>query len=182
MVIITLEVIGSLVIRYIHFFSSIMWWGIMFFMFIIIFPANKDSRYSILFPRVQRFMKVVASIALASGIILTLMNTKFTIERLFSTSWGYTILTGATISIFVYIHILMQNRRGSKTTTTTATAASLLIPSTSTSLSKGRKNTIINNSKNSQKRKIPKRFIPWLLFVSLTITIALMVYASHGLF
>ncbi|HET7285625.1 MAG TPA: hypothetical protein VFI70_13155 [Nitrososphaeraceae archaeon] len=125
MVIITLEVIGSLVIRYIHFFSSIMWWGIMFFMFIIIFPANKDSRYSTLFPRVQRFMKVVASIALASGIILTLMNTKFTIERLFSTSLGYTILTGATISIFVYIHILMQNRRGSKTTTTTATAASL---------------------------------------------------------
>ena len=44
-------------------------------------------------------MKVVASIALASGFILTLMNTKFTIERLFSTSWGYTLLTGATISM-----------------------------------------------------------------------------------
>lgn len=27
MMIITAEVIGSLVIRYIHFFSSIMWWG-----------------------------------------------------------------------------------------------------------------------------------------------------------
>jgi hypothetical protein len=180
---IILEVIGSLVIRYIHFFSSIMWWGIMFFMFIIIFPANKDGRYSTLFPRVQRFMKVIASVALATGIVLTLMNTKFSIERLFSTSWGYTILTGGTISIFVYIHILMQNR--GKTTATTAAAASsssLLMPSTSTSSRKISKNTIINHSKNRQKRKIPKRFIPWLLFVSLTITVVLMVYASHGLF
>jgi hypothetical protein len=156
-----------------------MWWGIMFFMFIIIFPANKDGRYSTLFPRVQRFMKVIASVALASGIVLTLMNTKFSIERLFSTSWGYTVLTGATISIFVYIHILMQNRENKTTATTTAEASSssLLIPSTSTSSRKISKNTI-----TGQKRKIPKRFIPWLLFVSLTITVVLMVYASHGLF
>jgi hypothetical protein len=53
------------------------------------------------------------------------------------------------------------------------------MPSKSTLLRKDTKNTIINNS---QKRKIPKRFIPWLLFVALTITVALMVYASHGLF
>ena len=175
-----LEGLGSLVIRYIHFFSSIMWWGMMFFMFVIIFPANKDGRYSTLFPRVQRFMKVIASVALASGIVLTLVNTKFSIETLFGSSWGYTILTGATISIFVYIHILMQNRR-SKTTTTTAAASlsSLLIPSTSSR--KNSKNTIIH-SKNTQKRKISKRFIPWLLFTLLTITVALMVYASHGFF
>jgi hypothetical protein len=107
-----------------------------------------------------------------------------------TTTGGYTILTGATISIFVYVHILMQNRRGNKKTSTTATttaaaASSLLMPSsTSTSLRKNSKNTIINNNsiKSNQKRKIPKRFIPWLLFVSLTITVALMVYASHGLF
>jgi hypothetical protein len=125
-------------------------------------------------------MKVIASIALTSGIVLTLVNTKFTLERLFSTNWGYTILIGATISIFVYIHILMQNRRGGKpTTAAVASPSSLLMPSKSTLLRKDTKNTIINNS---QKRKIPKRFIPWLLFVALTITVALMVYASHGLF
>lgn len=175
-----LEGLGSLVIRYIHFFSSIMWWGMMFFMFVIIFPANKDSRYSTLFPRVQRFMIIVASVAMASRIVLTLVNTKFSIETLFGSSWGYTILIGATISIFVYIHILMQNRR-SRTTSTAAASSSLLIPSTSTSLKKNSKNTVINN-KNSQKRKISKRFIPWLLFILLTITVALMVYASHGFF
>jgi hypothetical protein len=132
-----LEGLGSLVIRYIHFFSSIMWWrGIVFFMFVIIFPANKDSRYSILFPRVQRFMIIIASVALASGIVLTLVNTKFSMETLFGSSWGYAMLTGATISVFVYTYILMQNRISRTTTaaTTTITAAlssSLLIPSTS---------------------------------------------------
>ena len=176
-----LEGLGILVIRYIHFFSSIMWWGIMFFMFVIIFPANKDSRYSTLFPRVQRFMIIIASFSMASGIVLILMNTKFSIKTLFGSSWGYTILTGATISIFVYTHILMQNRRSSRTTTTTeaVSPSSLLMPSTSISLRKNNKNTI-NNNKNSQKRKISKRFIPWLLFILLTITVAVMVYASHG--
>src|ERR687884_666078 len=111
-----LDELVSLIIRYIHFFSSITWWGMMFFMFVIIFPANKDSRYSTLFPRVQRFMIVVASVAMASGIVLTLVNTKFSIETLFGSSWGYTILIGATISVFVYTHILMQNRKSTRTT------------------------------------------------------------------
>ena len=153
----------------------------MFFMFVIIFPANKDSRYSILFPRVQRFMIIIASVALASGIVLTLANTKFSIETLFRSSWGYAILTGATISVFVYTHILIQNRRSRTRTTTTAdVSSSSLIPSTSLSLRKNSKNTI--NNKVSQKRKISKQFIPWLLFILLTITVALMVYASHGFF
>ena len=169
------EWLGILVIRYIHFFSSIMWWGMMFFMFVIIFPANKDSRYSTIFSRVQRFMIIVASVAMASGIVLTL-------ETLFGSNWGYTILTGATISVFVYTHILMQNRKSRRTTTSTASvSSSLLIPSTSVSLRKNSKNTI-NNNKYSQRRKISKRFIPWLLFILLTITVALMVYASQGFF
>lgn len=164
------EWLGTLVIRYIHFFSSIMWWGMMFFMFVIIFPANKESRYSTLFPRVQRFMIIVASVAMASGIVLTLVNTKFSIETVFGSSWGYT-------------HILMQNRKSRRTTTTAAVSSSLLllIPSTSVSLRKNSKNTI-NNSKYSQRRKISKRFIPWLLLILLRITVALMVYASHGFF
>ena len=181
MIIMIPELLGSLVIRYIHFFSSIMWWGMMFFMFMIIFPANKDSRYSTLFPRAQRFMIIIASVALASGIVLTLANTKFSIETLFRSSWGYAILTGATISVFVYTHILIRNRRSRTRTTTTAdVSSSSLIPSTSLSLRKNSKNTI--NNKVSQKRKISKQFIPWLLFILLTITVALMVYASHGFF
>ena len=177
-----LEGLESLIIRYIHFFSSIMWWGMMFFMFVIIFPADKDSQYSTLFPRVQRFMMIIASVAVASGVVLTLVNPKFSIETLFGSSWGYAILTGATSSIFVYIHILMQNRRNRTTPTRAAvsSSSSLLIPSTSISSRNSSKITI--SKKNSRKRRISKRFIPWLLFILLTITVALMVYASHESF
>ena len=174
-----LDELVNLIIRYIHFFSSITWWGMMFFMFVIIFPANKDSRYSIIFPRVQRFMIIIASVAMGSGIVLTLVNGRFSVETLFGSSWGYALLTGATTSVIVYTHILMQNIR-SRTATTAAVSSSLIIPSTSISLRKNSKNTI--NNKNGQKRKISKRFTPWLFFILLTITVALMVYSSHGIF
>jgi len=97
-------------------------------------------------------MKVIASVVMASGIVLMLVNTKFSIGTLFGSSWGYALLTGATISVFVYMHILMQNRRSRTTPTTTTTAAVsssllLLTPSTSISSRKNSKNTI--NNKNS---------------------------------
>jgi hypothetical protein len=79
----------------------------MFFMFFIIFPVNKDGRYSSLFPRVQRFMKIIASVAMTSGILLTFVNTKFTVEGLFNSRWGQTLIIGAMTSVFVYIHIMM---------------------------------------------------------------------------
>jgi hypothetical protein len=176
-----LDELVSLIIRYIHFFSSITWWGMMFFMFVIIFPANKDSRYSTIFPRVQRFMIIIASVAMASGIVLTLVNRRFSIETLFGSNWGYTILTGATMSVIVYLHILMQNRR-SRTAATAAVSSSLLIPSTSISSRSNGKKTINNKNGQKRKRKISKRFMSWLFFILLTITVALMVYASHGVF
>jgi hypothetical protein len=73
----------------------------MFFMFIIIFPANKDGHYSPLFPRVQKFMKFIATIAIASGISLLFINTRVTTERLSGSSWGFTILAGAILSSVV---------------------------------------------------------------------------------
>lgn len=97
----------------------------MFFMFFIIFPVNKDGRYSTLFTRVQRYMKVIASVAMTSGILLTFVNTKFTVEGLFNSKWGQTLIIGAMTSVFVYIHIMMPNRAK----TTAPPASSILIPS-----------------------------------------------------
>ncbi|HJT48096.1 MAG TPA: hypothetical protein VJ729_07915 [Nitrososphaeraceae archaeon] len=180
-----IEELAGLLIRYVHFFSSITWWGIMFFMFVIIFPANKDRRYSTLFPRVQKFMKVIASVAMVSGIVLILVNRKLSIVSLFDSSWGYTILTGTTISLFVYIHILMQNRRYDNESTTRRDSAgsqssSLLIPSALASIQRDRKNPAIFGKNTSHKRKTSTRLVPWLLFLLLSTTVVLMVYASHG--
>lgn len=67
--------------------------GYIVLMFVVIFPVNKGGTYSTLFSIVQRFMKVIASIAI--GILLTLVNRRFSIESLFTGAWGYIILTGA---------------------------------------------------------------------------------------
>jgi hypothetical protein len=80
----------------------------------------------------------------------------------------------------------MQNRR-SKTAATAAvssssSSSSSLISSTSISLRSNGKKTINNKNGQKRKRKISKRFISWLFFILLTITVALMVYASHGVF
>jgi low affinity Fe/Cu permease len=178
------EGLTSLLIRYIHFFSSVMWWGIMFFMFVVIFPVNKGGAYSSLFSRVQRFMKVIASIAIASGILLILVNSRIGIESLFTSNWGYIILTGGAISLFVYMHILMQNTRVKKTDHSGLLASPRSSPSSS-SIPKERKMTkdiaIIIGNKSRRKKKLPKILIPWLFFILLTITVALMIYASHGL-
>ena len=140
-------------------------------MFFIIFPVNKDVRYSTLFARVQRFMKVIACVAMTSGIV----NIKFTGRGgLFNSKWGQTLIIGAMTSVFVYIHIMMPNRAK----TTAPPGSSILIRSIHSS----RKNTNIINDRTNSQRGISKRFIPWLLFTLLTTTIALMVAASNNLF
>jgi hypothetical protein len=52
----------------------------MFFMFVVIFPVNKSKAHSTLFSKVQRFTKVIASVAIASGILLILVNRRIGID------------------------------------------------------------------------------------------------------
>jgi len=46
----------------------------MFFMFVVIFPVNKSKAH------LQRFTKVIASVAIASGILLILVNRRIGID------------------------------------------------------------------------------------------------------
>ena len=102
-----------------------------------------------LFPRVQRFMKIIASVAMTSGILLTFINPKFTVEALFNSKWGQTLIIGAMTSVFVYIHIMIPKRAK----TTRPPASSILIPSIHSS----RKNAnTINDRSKSQRGKISK--------------------------
>ncbi|NAL77587.1 hypothetical protein [Nitrososphaera sp. AFS] len=170
--IVTAEAVEDLAIRYIHFSFSVLWWGIMFFMFIIIFPANKDGHYSPLFPRVQKFMKFTATIAMASGISLLFINTRVTTERLLGSSWGFTILAGAILSSVVYLYIMLP-----KNNKISLPSTSVLVRPTSPGPFKKPTLPIVGTG---QRRSISKRTRPRLLFIFLTITIGLMVYASHG--
>ncbi len=134
---------------YIHFFSSVLWWGITFFVFFILRPVNKEGSLSLILPRIHRFILPISTISILSGIALTFININFDPYRLFNTIWGYLLIIGGLFSIPVYLVILSQSKAGN-----------IKIQ--------------LNKKKNFKKKILP----PYLLFILLSITIIIMVFVT----
>ncbi len=134
---------------YIHFFSSVLWWGITFFVFFILRPVNKEGSYSLILPRIHQFILPISTISILSGIALTFININFDPYRLFNTIVGYLLIIGGLFSIPVYLVILSQSKLGN-----------IKIQ--------------LNKKKNFKKKILP----PYLLFILLSITIFIMVFVT----
>ena len=132
---------------YIHFFSSVLWWGITFFVFFILRPVNREGSYSLIPPRIHRFILPISTISILSGIALTFININFDPYRLFNTIWGYLVIIGGLFSIPVYLVILSQSK-----------PVNIKIQ--------------LNKKKNFNKKILP----PYFLFILLSITIFIMVF------
>ena len=131
----------------IHFFSSVLWWGITFFVFFILRPVNREGSYSLILPRIHRFILPISTISILSGIALTFININFDPYRLFNTIWGYLVIIGGLFSIPVYLVILSQSK-----------PVNIKIQ--------------LNKKKNFNKKILP----PYFLFILLSITIFIMVF------
>jgi uncharacterized protein (DUF486 family) len=134
---------------YIHFFSSVLWWGITFFVFFILRPVNREGSYSLILPRIHRFILPISTISILSGITLTFININFDPYRLF-TIWGYLLIVGGLFSIPVYLFILYQSKPGN-----------IKIQ--------------LNKKENFKKKILP----PYLLFILLSITMLIMVFVTN---
>jgi hypothetical protein len=134
---------------YIHFFSSVLWWGITFFVFFILRPVNREGSYSLILPRIHRFILPISTISILSGIALTFININFDPYRLFNTIWGYLVVIGGLFSIPVYLVILSQSK-----------PVNIKIQ--------------LNKKKNFNKKILP----PYFLFILLSITIFIMVFVT----
>lgn len=134
---------------YIHFFSSVLWWGITFFVFFILRPVNREGSYSLILPRIHRFILPISTISILSGIALTFININFDPYRLFNTIWGYLVIIGGLFSIPVYLVILSQSKP-------------VIIK------------IQLNKKKNFNKKILP----PYFLFILLSITIFIMVFVT----
>ena len=134
---------------YIHFFSSVLWWGITFFVFFILRPLNREGSYSLILPRIHRFILPISTISILSGIALTFININFDPYRLFNTIWGYLVIIGGLFSIPVYLVILSQSK-----------PVNIKIQ--------------LNKKKNFNKKILP----PYFLFILLSITIFIMVFVT----
>ena len=134
---------------YIHFFSSVLWWGITFFVFFILRPVNREGSYSLILPRIHQFILPISTISILSGIALTFININFDPYRLFNTIGGNLLIIGGFFSIPVYLVILSQSKLGN-----------IKIQ--------------LNKKKNFKKKILP----PYLLFILLSITIFIMVFVT----
>ena len=134
---------------YIHFFSSVLWWGITFFVFFILRPVNREGSYSLILPRIHQFILPISTISILSGIALTFININFDPYKLFNTIGGNLLIIGGLFSIPVYLVILSQSKLGN-----------IKIQ--------------LNKKKNFKKKILP----PYLLFILLSITIFIMVFVT----
>jgi hypothetical protein len=143
------NILLSFLTSYIHFFSSVLWWGITFFVIFILRPVNREGSYSLILPRIHRFILPISTISISSGIALTFININFDPYGLFNTIWGYLLIVGGLFSIPVYLVILIQSKPGNI--------------------------KIQLNKKKNFKKKI---FPPNLLFILLSITLFIMVFVT----
>lgn len=135
---------------YLHFFSSVLWWGIMFFVIFILRPINKNGAYSFLLLRTQQFILPMSTISITSGIALIFINIDFDSSRLFNSLWAYMLILGGLFSLPVYIVIIFQSKK---------------------------RDIKIQLRKKIKFRKIT--FLPYLLFTLLSSTISIMIFVTQ---
>jgi hypothetical protein len=141
----------ELLTLYLHFFSSVLWWGITFFVIFILGPINKKGLYSSLLIRIHQFILPISTISITSGIALTFINIDFDSNRFFNSLWSYMLIIGGLFSIPVYLVILFRSKK---------------------------RNIQIQLSKKVNfKKKTP--FLPYLLFALLSTTITIMIFVTQ---
>lgn len=136
---------------YLHFFSSVLWWVITFFVIFILRPINKKGLYSFLLIRIQQFILPISTISITSGIALTFINIDFDPNRFFNSLWSYMLILGGLFSIPVYLVILFRSKK--------------------------RIVQIQLSKKVNFKKKTT--FLPYLLFTLLSTTITIMIFVTQ---
>ena len=136
---------------YFHLLSAVLWWSITFFVIFILSPINKGGSLSILLPRIHKFIIPISTVTLISGFLLLMINIEGDFSRIWTSIWGKMILIGGIFSLPVYIIILIRSKtRNIKLQ--------------------------LNRGKRSTKSK---PILPYLLFSSLSISIAIMIFIAN---
>ena len=140
-------------ITYIHLFSSFLWWGLTFFVIFILSPVNKKGVYSSILPRIHKFIIPISTLSIISGIVMTLVNIDYDVDRLFNSIWGSLLIAAGLFSIPVYLIVIFRSKQ---------------------------RNIKIQMSTKKTTRN--SNYLPYLLFLFLSITISMMIYITHWLY
>lgn len=126
-----------------------LWWGLTFFVVVILGPVNRNGSYSLILPRIHQFILPISTVSITSGLVLTFININFDPNRLFNSLWVYMLILGGLYSIPVYLVILFRSKK----------------PTIKIQLSKRR---------NFKKTNL----LPFLLFALLSSTIFIMIFVT----
>ena len=140
------------ILFFIHFLTSILWWSLSFLVIFIISPINKNGILSVIFPVIQKYVVILSTITISSGLLITLINLEYNILNFFSVGWNYLLVIAGIASIPVYLTILLKNRT--------------------------RTMYLKTNLKIQIKKKKP--ILPYILFMLLTFTLLSMIFISES--
>jgi uncharacterized membrane protein len=162
------EMLG--IVRLIHEFAGMTWYGEVFFITFILAPVlgrlPSDSNGPLMvkiFPRIFRAATVTASVTIVAGALTALLYANFDFSAFLDGTWGLSILAGGLMGLFMYLlHMTVEavEIRGLKGLTLEEAKG---FPEELTIL---------------EKRAL---MLPGVGFVILTTVLLLMVYAAHGL-
>jgi hypothetical protein len=140
-------------ITYVHIFSSVLWWGLTFFVIFILRPVNKTGVYSPILPRIHKFVIPLSTLSIISGIVLTMIKIDFEMDRLFESLWGYLLIIGGSFSIPVYLIVVIRSKKRD-----------------------------VKLQLRKKKSFQYDNYIPYIAFLLLSITISLMIFVTHWLY
>ena len=142
------------ILFFIHFLTAILWWSLSFLVVFIISPINKNGILSVVFPVIQKYVVILSTITISSGLLITLINLEYNILNFFIVGWNYLLVISGIASIPVYLTILLKNRT--------------------------RTIQLKTNLKIHIKKKKP--ILPYILFMLLTFTLLTMIFISESYF
>ena len=85
--------------------------GLTFFVVFILGPVNRKGSYSLILPRIHKFILPISTVSITSGLALTFININFNPNRLFNSLWVYMLIFGGLFSIPVYLVILYRSKK-----------------------------------------------------------------------
>jgi hypothetical protein len=137
----------------IHMIFSILWWSTTLIVIFIIRPSNKTGNLSSILPKIRRLVIIVSSVSIFSGLMLYGLFSNLDVRSYIYSYPGFVILISGSLSLVVYFHVLNGGQH------------KFILVKNSTGMGIGMGMGM-------------GRYIPFVMFGLLTITLILMVIVS----
>ena len=157
------------VLRWIHMFAGLAWWGEVFYINFVLTPALpklepavKEKVMLELYPRMFRMATILSSLTISFGVLTALSLSGFDLTIFVNTYWGQLIFLGGSLGLFMFLLHMTVERVELKVLRYRKSGTGGELP--------------------SELRGLERRmtWLPRFGFLILTLVLVIMVYAAQG--